>query len=75
MDLGFLVIDFPVRFLFYLKKDINIEDITVQKDEVESVSYMSENELKKAIAEGRMHAAHVKILEHILEYKKNGKCY
>ena len=33
MDLGYLVFDFPVRFIFYLKKDIKLNDITLQKED------------------------------------------
>ena len=49
VDLGCLVYDFPVRFIFYLEKDIKLNDITLQKEEVESVSYMSINQLKDVI--------------------------
>lgn len=50
----------------------------MQKDEVESVSYMSERELKNIIKKGLMHKAHAKVLERVLEYRKqkerkNGK--
>ena len=68
--MGYLVFDFPVRFLFYLKKDIRIEDVVLQKEEVESVSYMSVDELNDIIGKGLMHAAHAKVLERVLEYKK-----
>lgn len=70
IDLGFLVVDFPVRFIFYLKKDIIINDITIQKEEVESVSYMTEQEIRDVIKKGLMHKAHNHILDRVLEYKK-----
>ena len=71
VDLGYLLVDFPLRFVFYLQKDIPLEDIVLQKEEVESVSYMSEEELKEIIEKGLMHQAHTKVLERVLEYKKN----
>ena len=73
IDLGFLVFDFPVRFIFYLKKNIDLNSIIIQKEEVESVSYMSENELKRIIEKGLMHKAHAKVLERVLEYKKEDR--
>ncbi len=69
-DLGFQIIDFPVRFIFYLKKDIDINDFVLQKDEVESVSYMNEEQIRNLIDKKQMHEAHGKILELILENRK-----
>ena len=71
INLGHLFIDFPMRFIFYLKKDIDINDIHLKKDEVESVTYMSKTKIKQIIKEGLMHPAHSKILERILEYKNS----
>ena len=62
-----------MRFIFYLKKDIDINDITLKKEEVESVSYISKTKLKQIIKEGLMHPAHSKILERVLEYKNEIK--
>ena len=71
IDLGYLLFDFPLRFVFYLKKDINLDDITLQKEEVESVYYMSVDEIRKLIDNGLMHKAHAKVLERVLEYRNN----
>lgn len=70
IDLGYLIFDFPVRFIFYLRKNIDLKDVVLQKEEVESVSYMSKDELNSIIDEGLMHKAHAKVLKHVLEYKK-----
>lgn len=71
ISLGFLAIDFPIRFMFYLKKDIDLKDIKLQKDEVESVSYMSMDEINEIIDKGLMHKAHEKVLKKVLEFKMN----
>ena len=68
--LGHICVDFPVRFMFYLKKNINLKDITLQKEEVESVSYMSVDEISDILDKGLMHKGHYKVLEKVLEYKK-----
>ena len=70
IDLGYLHFDYPLRFIFYLKKDINLKDIKIQKEEVESVSYMNIKELKEIIKKGLMNKGHAKALEYVLKYKK-----
>lgn len=70
IDLGFICVDFPVRFIFYLKKDVDINKLILQKEEVESVRFMTIEEIKKLIDEGKIHQAHSHILEKVLEHKK-----
>ena len=70
ISLGHICVDFPVRFMFYLKKNINLNDVTLQKDEVESVSYMSIDKIRVILDKGLMHKGHYKVLEKVLEYKK-----
>ena len=70
ISLGHICVDFPVRFVFYLKKNLDLNDITLQKDEVESVSYMSVDEIRDILDKGQMHKGHYKVLEKVLEYKK-----
>ena len=70
INLGHICVDFPVRFMFYLKKNINLNDISLQKDEVESVSYMSVDKIKDILDKGLMHKGHYKVLEKVLHYKQ-----
>lgn len=67
--LGYLLYDFPIRHMFYLKKDINLDEIKLQKEEVEFVKFMSENEIMQIIDKGLMHEAHAKVLYKVLKYK------
>lgn len=69
IDLGYLVYDYPIRFIFYLKKDIDLNSLKLLKEEVESISYMSVDKIKELINNGLMHEAHIKVLEKVLEYK------
>lgn len=71
VNLGFLLFDFPIRFVFYIKKDFSLSDITVQEEEVQSVSFMSVNQILELINHNRMHKAHAKVFEHVLNYKKS----
>ncbi len=73
VDLGYLLVDFPVRFVFYLKKNINIKDVVIQEEEVESVSYMTEKEITNLIDKGLMSNGHAKVFEYILKCKKENK--
>ena len=68
IDLGHICVDFPVRFIFYLRKDINIEDLVLDKDEVESMHYFTKEELEKIIEEGKMHKGHIFVLKKVLEF-------
>ena len=67
--LGFMLYDKPIRFMYYLKKDIDIKDIVVQEEEVEFVKYMNINEIKEIIDKGEMTKSHGIIFNKILELK------
>lgn len=70
INLGHICVDFPVRFIFYLKKNINLNDITLQKDEVENISYMSVDKIRDILDKGLMHKGNYKVLEKVLQYKQ-----
>ena len=70
IDLGHICVDFPVRFIFYLKKDVNIDDLVLKKDEVEKMVYLTKEELRKVIDEGKMHKGHIFVLNEVLKYKE-----
>jgi len=48
-DLGFIIFNRPIRFLYYLRKNININELTLQKEEVEYVKFMKIGEIDKLI--------------------------
>lgn len=71
IELGHICVDFPVRFIFYLKRDINISDLMLDKNEVESMHYFNQEELKQIIERGKMHKGHIFVLQKVLEYTKS----
>ena len=73
ISLGYICVDFPVRFLFYLKKNIDLDSLFLHKDEVESVSYKSVAEIINILDKGLMHKAHYKVLKKVLEYSSLNK--
>lgn len=65
-EYGFMNYDMPLRYIFYLKKDIDIKDVKVQKEEVDYVEYMSVDEINKLIEEGKMLESHGIMFEEML---------
>ena len=57
-DLGYMLYDIPLRYMFYLNKDIDINDIKVQTEEVEFVKYMSIDEINEIINQDLMTKSH-----------------
>ena len=54
--------------LYYLKKDININDITKQDEEVEDVKYFSISEIKELIRNNMFLPPHIEFFNYCLEY-------
>ena len=71
VELGYLLYDMPLRYMFYLKKDVDINSVKTQKEEVESVKYMSIEEINKIIENKQRTESHAHILGKIVEYKNN----
>lgn len=61
----------PLRFLYYLKKDIPLEDITIQKEEVDSVEYMNTKKINKLIEENKILESHGIMFKELLKRMNN----
>lgn len=68
-ELGYMLYDVPIRYMYYLKKDININDIKVQAEEVEFVKYMSIDEINDIIDEDLMTKSHAIQFKEMLKRK------
>ncbi|MBR2678023.1 MAG: NUDIX domain-containing protein [Bacilli bacterium] len=80
-ELGVIVEDKEIRacgffnngkaliFLYYLKKNINLDEVTLQKEEVDYVQYMTVDEIKKLIEEDQMLKSHGLMFKEILKIK------
>ena len=66
-DYGFLLYDKPLRYLYYLKKDIPAENLTIQKEEVEYVKYMSVSEINELIENDQMLESHGIMFKQLME--------
>ena len=69
VSLGYKLVDFPLRFLYYLKKDIYINDLKLQESEVKDVSFMNKDEIIDLINKGVMNKGHALMFKEILKYK------
>lgn len=57
-EYGFISYDKPLRYIFYIKKDINIKDIKIQQEEVEYVKYMTVDKIMELIKTNQMLKSH-----------------
>ena len=69
-ELGFILYDRPLRFLFYIKKDIDIKDVRVQKEEVDYVKYMSIKEIFKLIENKEILKSHGILFKQLIKRRK-----
>ena len=66
-SLGFINNGIPLMFLFYMKKDINIEDIIVQKEEVSYVEYKTKEEIENLINNNLLLKSHGILFHELLK--------
>lgn len=69
-DYGYLMFDMPLRFIFYVKKDIDINSISLQKEEVDYVKYMTVEEIQELIESGKMLKSHGILFNELLSKRK-----
>ena len=70
--IGYKIIDLPIRFLFYIKTNININDIIIDENELYSVEYMGVRRIKDLIKNKQFKESHAILFEEVLKYKKEG---
>lgn len=66
-----ITINVPIFSLYYLKKDIDINNVILEKDEVEDVSYLTKEEILKLIDTNKFLTSHGILFKRLLEYKNN----
>jgi NADH pyrophosphatase NudC (nudix superfamily) len=70
--LGFVITGAPIRFLYYLKKNIDVNECKIDKEEVDSIRYMEVNEILNLIQEDLFLESHAICFKKILEFKEKG---
>ena len=56
--------------LYYINKPININDLVLQEEEVESVDWYTIDEIKELIKENKLRKSNIEPFNRVLEYKK-----
>ena len=69
--LGNVILGTPIRHMFYLQKDIDLEDIKIQKEEVEEVCYLTYEQIEELIQKELLRPSNKLVLERVIEYKNN----
>ena len=67
-ELGFIERKHSLAFMYYLKKDIDLNALTLQKSEVESVQYMSVEQIRTLMQQRKISKSHGIIFEKVLEH-------
>lgn len=57
-EYGYILYDMLLRYIFYLKKNIDLNDVKLQKEEVDYVKYMTKEEIEKLIDNAEMLESH-----------------
>jgi len=64
-------IKYPVAYceIYYIHKNVNIEDLILQEEEVESVDWYSVDEIKKLISNNQFRKGNIEPFEKVLTWK------
>jgi 8-oxo-dGTP diphosphatase len=65
--IGSILFGIPFGDIYYLEKDIDISPLKLQKEEVESVSYLSENEILNLIKKEQITKSHGLMFKKLLD--------
>jgi len=68
-EYGFMLYDMPIRYLYYLKKNIPLSELTIQKEEVAFVEYMSVSKIKELIESNQMLKSHGIMFNELMKRK------
>ena len=69
-EYGFIIYDKVIRYLYYLKKNIPIDKLTIQKEEVEYVDYMSVSKINELIENNQMLKSHGIMFNELIKKRK-----
>lgn len=59
-----------IQKVYYLKKDINIDDITIQEDEVEFITWLSKEKINELIENNEFRPSNIEPYKYIIENTK-----
>ena len=59
-----------IQKVFYLKKDISINDITIQEDEVENIEWLSKEKINELIENNEFRTSNIEPYKFVVEHIK-----
>lgn len=68
--IGSKIFKLAITDIYYLKKDIDLNNIILQEEEVESVNWLSIDEINKLISEDKLRKGNIEPFKEVLEYTK-----
>lgn len=68
--IGSKIFKLAITDIYYLKKDIDLNNIILQEEEVESVNWLSIDEINKLISEDKLRKGNIEPFKEVLEYIK-----
>ena len=69
-EYGFLLFDMPLRYLYYLKKNILLDKLNIQKEEVDYVEYMNTYRINELIESNQMLKSHGIMFKELMKKRK-----
>lgn len=69
-EYGFMLYDKPIRYLYYLKKNIPLDKLVIQEDEVAYVEYMSVPKINELIESDQMLKSHGIMFNELMAKRK-----
>ena len=66
IDYGYLLFDMPIRFRFYVQKNVDASKLKLQKEEVESVAFKSVDEIYNLIKDNKMLKSHAILFKELM---------
>jgi len=67
------IFDIAIIDTYYLKKDIEIKDLVLQKEEVADVLWLTIDEIKNLIGQGKVRKMNIKAFDSVLSYLEKEK--
>ena len=61
----------PFMDIYYLKRDIKKDKLKLQKEEVESIEFLSKEEILNLIKKGKLRQSHYKAFDKFLKLQKD----
>ena len=70
VEINTYIVDYYIQKVYYLKKDIDIKDITIQEDEVEYVKWLDKRTINKLIENKEFREGNIEGYQYVINNYK-----